>query len=165
MAAMACWCGIPDGENTSGLGKAGLFLHAADPLLENRGHLGRGGLRVGGIGSHLLRGVEGGRCGSGLLQQNHQQSARRRSSIAPNAALPSASTQLNGSANGIGIPSWELQTMAGWRTGAIDACFDGLTDAILPEAEIAATRRPDWRRALENIVCTSRSYSDSSAIN
>jgi hypothetical protein len=55
--------------------------------------------------------------------------------------------------------------MAGWLAGAIDAGFDGLTDAILPEAEIAATRRLDWRRALENMVCTSRSYSDSSAIN
>jgi hypothetical protein len=42
--------------------------------------------------------------------------------------------------------------MARWRTGAIAAGFDGLTDAILPEAEIAATRRLDWRMALENIV-------------
>jgi len=63
------------------------------------------------------------------------------------------------------MPSGELQTMVGWRAGAIDAGFDGLTDAILPEAEIAATRRLDWRRALENMVCTSRSYSNSSAIN
>lgn len=40
--------------------------------------------------------------------------------------------------------------------GAIAAAFDGLTDAIRPEAEIAATRRLDWRMALENIVMSSR---------
>jgi hypothetical protein len=164
-SVMACWGGIPNGENTSGLGKTGLLLHAADPLFEDGRHLGRGGLRVGGIGSHLLRGVEDGRRGSGLSRQNHQHSARRRSSLTANAAPPSASTPCRCSSNGIAMPSSELQTMAGWRACAIDAGFDGLTDAILPEAEIAATRRLDWRRALENIVCTSRSYSDSSAIN
>jgi hypothetical protein len=36
--------------------------------------------------------------------------------------------------------------------------FDGLTDAILPEAEIAATRRLDWRRALENMFGAQRLY-------
>lgn len=55
--------------------------------------------------------------------------------------------------------------MARCVTGAIDASYNGLTDAILPEAEIAATRRLDWRMALENMVCASRSYSNSSAIN
>jgi len=162
---MTCWGSIPDGENTSGLGKTGLLLYAADPLLEDGRHLGRGGLRVGGIGSHLLRGVKDGRRRSGLLRQYRQHSARRRSSLAPIAAPPSASTPCSCSSNGIVMPSGELQTMAGWRAGAIDAGFDGLTDAILPEAEIAATRRLDWRRALENMVCTSRSYSNSSAIN
>jgi len=45
-----------------------------------------------------------------------------------------------------------------------DGC-DGLTDAILPEAEIAATRRLDWRMALENILSSSRGYMEGSAIN
>ena len=40
-----------------------------------------------------------------------------------------------------------------------------LTEAILPEAEIAATLRLDWRMALENILMSSRVYADSSAIN
>ena len=55
--------------------------------------------------------------------------------------------------------------MARWDLIAIAAGFDGLTDAILPEAEIAATRRLDWRMALENILMSPRSYSSSSAIN
>jgi hypothetical protein len=41
--------------------------------------------------------------------------------------------------------------MAGRSEGAIAGGCDGLTEAILPVAEIAATRRLDWRIALENI--------------
>lgn len=36
--------------------------------------------------------------------------------------------------------------------GADAGRCDGLTEAILLEAEIAATRRLDWRMALENIA-------------
>lgn len=62
--------GIPDGENTSSLGKAVLLLHATDPLLENGGDLGGSGLRIGSIASHLLGGgVEGDGCGAGLLRE------------------------------------------------------------------------------------------------
>lgn len=46
--------------------------------------------------------------------------------------------------------------MARWSAGAIASAFDGLTEAILLDAEIAATRRLDWRMALENILMTSR---------
>jgi hypothetical protein len=55
--------------------------------------------------------------------------------------------------------------MGRWEMGAIAAYFDGLTDAIRPEAEIAATRRLDWRIALESILINSRSCSNRSAIN
>jgi len=48
--------------------------------------------------------------------------------------------------------------MAGWIAVAIAAGGNELTEAILPEAEIAATRRLDWRMALENMLMTSRSY-------
>jgi hypothetical protein len=42
--------------------------------------------------------------------------------------------------------------MAATAEGAIAGGCDGLTEAILLEAEIAATRRPDWRMALENMA-------------
>jgi hypothetical protein len=58
----------------------------------------------------------------------------------------------------------KLLMMARWRAGAIAAGFDGLTDAILLDAEIAATRGAA-RTALENILVSSRGFSDSSAIN
>ena len=45
-----------------------------------------------------------------------------------------------------------LVSMVRYIAGAIAAGFDGLTDASLPEAETAATRRLDWRRALENMA-------------
>jgi hypothetical protein len=47
---------------------------------------------------------------------------------------------------------WELRAMAATAAGAMAGGCDGLTDAILLEAEIAATRRLDWRMALENMV-------------
>ena len=56
-------CGLPDGKHTSSLGETVLLLDATDPLLEDRGHLGRGGLCFGGIGSD---GVGEGR-GAGLV--------------------------------------------------------------------------------------------------
>jgi hypothetical protein len=56
-----CGCGIPDGKHTSSLGEAVLLLHATDPLLQDGGDLGGGGLSIGGVGSDLLGGVEG-RC-------------------------------------------------------------------------------------------------------
>jgi hypothetical protein len=42
--------------------------------------------------------------------------------------------------------------MASKAAGAMAGSCDGLTDAILLEAEIAATRRLDWRMALENMA-------------
>lgn len=42
--------------------------------------------------------------------------------------------------------------MAAAVAGAIAGGCDGLTEAILPVAEIAATRRLDWRMALENMA-------------
>jgi hypothetical protein len=42
--------------------------------------------------------------------------------------------------------------MAATAAGAIARVENGLTDAILLEAEIAATRRLDWRMALENMA-------------
>ncbi len=42
--------------------------------------------------------------------------------------------------------------MARSRASAIAGGCDGLTEAILLVAEIAATRRPDWRMALENMA-------------
>jgi len=40
---------VPDREDTAGLGETSLLLHTADPLLEDGGDLGRGGLSIGGI--------------------------------------------------------------------------------------------------------------------
>lgn len=42
--------------------------------------------------------------------------------------------------------------MAATAAGAGGRGCDGLTDAILLDAEIAATRRLDWRMALENMA-------------
>lgn len=81
---------VPDGEDTAGLGKAGLLLNTADSLLENRRDLGRGSLCVGGIASDLLRGgVEGDGCGSGLLVEKPRQcSAQQESSLRSTVATP-----------------------------------------------------------------------------
>lgn len=46
--------------------------------------------------------------------------------------------------------------MAGPREGAIAGSCDGLTEAILLVAEIAATRRLDWRMALENMAAAAQ---------
>jgi hypothetical protein len=46
--------------------------------------------------------------------------------------------------------------MAGRSEGAIAGGCDGLTEAILPVAEIAATRRLDWRIALENMAAAAQ---------
>jgi hypothetical protein len=45
---------IPNRQDTTSLGKAGLFLDATDPLLEDRGDLGRGSLCLSSIGSDLF---------------------------------------------------------------------------------------------------------------
>jgi hypothetical protein len=55
---------VPDGQDTAGLGEASLLLNTADPLLEDGGYLGRGGLRVGGVCASLKGG--NGRCGISL---------------------------------------------------------------------------------------------------
>lgn len=65
-AQQAC---IPDGKNTSSLGKTGLLLYTADPLLKDGGNLGGLSLSFGSVASDLLRGVEVGGCGSGLQQR------------------------------------------------------------------------------------------------
>jgi hypothetical protein len=46
--------------------------------------------------------------------------------------------------------------MAGRSEGAMAGGCDGLTEAILLVAEIAATRRPDWRMALENMAAAAQ---------
>jgi hypothetical protein len=147
---MRC-CGVPNGKHTSGLGEAVLLLDTADPLLQDGGDLGGGGLRIGGVGSDGLRGSEDGR--AGLVEAKIRQysvSAMRSSS--PPAPAPDPSTKLQCDANGIEARFVKLQAMAATAEGAIGGRCDGLTDAILLEAEIAATRRLDWRMALENIV-------------
>ena len=42
---------VTDGENTTSLGEGVLLLDTADPLLQDGGNLGGGGLRFGGVGS------------------------------------------------------------------------------------------------------------------
>lgn len=77
---------------------------------------------------------------------------------APRAAtrIPS-SMELQCIANGIGIRLLELQATAEVAAGAMAGGCDGLTEAILLEAEIAATRRLDWRMALENMTAVLKS--------
>lgn len=148
MDAMAR-CGVPDGKHTSSLSEAVLLLHTADPLLQDGGDLGRRGLCIGGVGSD---GVGEGR-GAGLGEKNRQYSVSAEgSSPSSQRSSPIPSAKLQRGANGIGIRFWELQAMAGRATGALPGGCDGLTEAILPVAEIAATRRLDWRMALENIA-------------
>ena len=60
-------------------------------------------------------------------------------------------------ANGIGTGFFELQATAEVAAGAMAGGCGGLTDAILLEAEIAATRRLDWRMALENMTAVLKS--------
>jgi hypothetical protein len=60
-----CYCfSVPDGEDTAGLGETGLLLDTADPLLEDRGDLGGGGLSIGGIAAS--EGVDNGSGGARL---------------------------------------------------------------------------------------------------
>jgi hypothetical protein len=68
-----------------------------------------------------------------------------------------SSTKLHCSANGIENRILELQAMAEVAAGAMAGGCDGLTEAILLEAEIAATRRLDWRMALENMTAVLKS--------
>jgi hypothetical protein len=42
---------IPDGEDTTGLSKAGLLVDTTDALLEQAAHFGGSGLALGGIGA------------------------------------------------------------------------------------------------------------------
>jgi hypothetical protein len=72
--------------------------------------------------------------------------------IAATTAVPFPSTKLHCGANGIVSRVWELRAMAATAVGAMAGGCDGLTEAILLEAEIAATRRLDWRMALENMA-------------
>lgn len=144
--------GVPDGENTSGLGKTGLFLDSTDPLFEDGGHLGRRGLRVGRIAANSAV-VERCRC-AGLKFRQH--SAQRELPWNQRGS-PNPSTKLQCGANGIENRVQEPAAMARWTAGAIAAGDDGLTEAIWARADTAA-RRLDWRRARENIVDTSRGY-------
>lgn len=59
-------------------------------------------------------------------------------------------------ANGIGYRFYGSLAMAGCAAGAIAGSCDGLTEAILLVAEIAATRRLDWRMALENMAAAAQ---------
>lgn len=145
---------VTDGQDTSSLGEAVLLLDTADPLLQNGGNLGGGGLRIGGVGSDGV----GERGSAGLWADKRRQYctsvegswSRRR------AAQAVPSTKLHCGANGIGYRFWRLLAMAGRAAGAIAGGCDGLTDAILLVAEIAATRRLDWRMALENMAAAAQ---------
>jgi hypothetical protein len=149
LSSALCGCGVPNGKHTSSLGEAVLLLHAADPLLQDGGDLGGGGLRIGGVGSDLLRGGEGRGAG---LEGGRQYSVSAVELRAATAALPIPSTKLHCGANGIVLRVWERRAMAATAAGAMAGGRDGLTEAILLEAEIAATRRLDWRMALENMA-------------
>lgn len=59
-----CCASIPDGEDTAGLGETGLLLDTTDPLLEDGGDLGGGGLSVGSIAAS--EGVDDGGGGARL---------------------------------------------------------------------------------------------------
>lgn len=86
---------VPDGEDTAGLSEAVLLLDATDPLLEDGGDLGGGGLRIGGVGSDLLRGVEDRR--AGLVRRNRQYSVQVSAQwelLASRTATPIASSKL-----------------------------------------------------------------------
>jgi hypothetical protein len=72
--------------------------------------------------------------------------------LAACTTAPIPSTKLHCGANGIFSYILELWAMAATAAGAMAGSCDGLTEAILPEAEIAATRRLDWRMALENMA-------------
>ncbi|KAI1525929.1 hypothetical protein PtrCC142_010290 [Pyrenophora tritici-repentis] len=76
--------------------------------------------------------------------------------LAPSAALAAASKKLHCGANGIENRFYELRAMAGRAASAIAGGCDGLTEAILLVAEIAATRRLDWRMALENMAAAAQ---------
>jgi hypothetical protein len=76
----------------------------------------------------------------------------QRQLLAASTSAPIPSTKLRCGANGIVSHVLELQAMAAAAAGAMAGRCDGLTEAILPEAEIAATRRLDWRMALENMA-------------
>ena len=54
------------------------------------------------------------------------------------------------------IGSWGYWRWLDGAAGAIAGGCDGLTDAILLVAEIAATRRLDWRMALENMAAAAQ---------
>lgn len=60
---------VPDGKHTSSLGEAGLLLDAADPLLQDGGNLGGGGLRIGSVET----GGVGERGSAGLLVEKSRQ--------------------------------------------------------------------------------------------
>lgn len=121
IAFAAGWTGVPDGENTSGLGETGLLLDTADPLLEDGGNLGRGGLCVGGIGADGAV-VEGSGC-AGLKIRQH--SAQRESSSGSSAATPTHQPSFNAApmASRIGSGSfgrWRDGLRAQLRRAAMD---------------------------------------------
>lgn len=60
-------CGVPDGEDTTGLGEGVLLLDAADALLEDGRDLGGRGLCIGSVGAG-----GGERRGAGLWWKSRQ---------------------------------------------------------------------------------------------
>lgn len=97
-------CGVPDGENTSGLGKTGLFLDTTDPLLEDGGDLGRRGLCVGGIGADGAVVERSGCAGLNFRQHPVQRESSHGSSAATPNHLPSSNAAPM--ASKIGSGSW-----------------------------------------------------------
>ena len=147
---MAHGCSVPNGKHTSSFSETILLLHTTDSLLQDGRNLGRGGLRIGGVGSDGV----GERRSTGLVETKPVSipTRQRGASAASQRRSSMPSTQPHCGANGIENYFQELQAMTRRATGAIVGRCDGLTEAILPEAEIAATRRLDWRMALENIA-------------
>lgn len=66
---------IPDGEDTTSLGKVGLLLDTANSLLKDGRNLGGRGLGVGGVGSESVDG-----CGCGISSLRRKELAEARKS-------------------------------------------------------------------------------------
>jgi hypothetical protein len=100
-------CGVPNGQHTSSLGEAVLLLDAADPLLQDRGNLGGGGLRIGGVRADGV----GERGSAGLLVRKPVSTmlSAEGDSIPPSAARPAPSTKAYCGANG--IAQWQAAAM------------------------------------------------------
>ena len=146
-------CRIPDGEDTTSLGKTGLFLDTTDSLLEDGGDLSGGRLGLSSVCADLL---DRSRRSADLKDfqsrefvsktvftiQQPKQKSKNRSNGLPKAPLALG----EGALDGFGGSDRVLVTEWTGRRREV------LTAAALPEAETAVTARLDCRRAFLNIV-------------